>query len=78
MLLSHDVFSETESRKAGMDQLKLVSKSSSSPYLSQIALQGVNNMETFSCLEAWVFNSADGMHMCVYKYIYVYNLQQQN
>ena len=38
VLLSHDVFRETESREAGMDQLKLVSKSSSSPYLSQIAL----------------------------------------
>ena len=38
MLLSHDVFREIESREAGMDQLKLVSKFSSSPYLAQIAL----------------------------------------
>lgn len=71
-MLSYDVFRETESTEAGMDQLKLASKSPSSPHLPQLAPQGVKNVEMFSC-EAWVFNSADGMCVCVCVYnVYIY------
>ena len=57
-----------------MDQLKLASKSPSSPYLPQLAPQGVKNVEMFSCLKHGFLTQLMGcVCVCVYN-VYILNI----